>query len=84
MRSNQLRKDAFMSNKPIRISARKAIILAAEHAGITPQGLNDLSLSYDEGLYSVYFCGRGNSYSYTIDAATGEIEQFSVEPFGWR
>lgn len=71
-----------MSDRPIRISARKAIILAAEHANITPQELNNLSLSLDEGLYSVYFCGLGKSYSYTIDATTGEIVLFSVEPFG--
>ena len=39
-----------MSNKPICISARKALILAAEHARITPQELNSPSVTFDEGI----------------------------------
>ncbi len=68
-----------MSNKPICISARKALILAAEHARITPQQLNSPSVTFDEGVYSVYFCGSGKLYSYTIDAAAGKIVRFSSE-----
>lgn len=68
-----------MSNKPICISARKAMIIAAEHALITSQVLSSPSVTYDEGIYSVYFCGNGKSYFYMIDAATGEITRFSSE-----
>lgn len=69
-----------MSDKPIRISARKAMIIAAEHAGVAPRELSSLSLTCDDGLYSVDFFGRRKAYSYTIDAATGEIGHFSAEP----
>lgn len=68
-----------MSNKPICVSARKALIIAAEHANITPQNLSSPSVTFDEGVYSVYFCGSGKLYSYTIDAATGKINDFSSE-----
>ena len=66
-----------MSNKPICISARKALILAAEHARITTQEFSSPSVTFDEGIYSVCFCGSGKLYSCTIDAATGKIVRFS-------
>ncbi len=68
-----------MSSKPVCISARKALILAAEHARMTSQELSNPSVTLDDGFYSVFFCGHGKSYSYIIDAATGKIDRFSFE-----
>lgn len=69
-----------MDEKRICISARKAIIFAAEHAGIKPKGLGSLCLVREEGSYYISFCDAGRSYSYVIDATTGEVVQFSDEP----
>ena len=70
-----------MGEKRICISARKAIIIAAEHAGVKPKGLSSLSLVREEGAYYISFCDAGRSYSYEIDVTTGEVVQFSNEPF---
>ena len=72
-----------MDEKRICISARRAIIIAAEHAGVKPKGLGSLSLVREEGAYYISFCDAGRSYSYVsyvIDATTGKVAQFAGEP----
>ena len=69
-----------MGEKAICISARKAIIIATEHAGVTPKKLSSVSLVREDGAYSISFYDAGRSYSYVIDVTTGEITQFSNEP----
>ena len=56
-----------MSEKEICISARKAIIIAAEHAGVKPKEFGSFNLVREEGAYCISFCDTGRSYSYEID-----------------
>ncbi len=67
-------------NEKICISARRAIIIAAEHAGIKPKELGSFNLVREEGAYFISFCDTGRSYTYEIDVTTGEVVQFSNEP----
>ncbi len=69
-----------MSEKKICISARRAIIIAAEHARIKPKELGSLSLVREEDAYCISFCDTGRSYSCEIDVTTGEVILFSDEP----
>ncbi len=69
-----------MSEKEICISARKAIIIAAEHAGVKPKEFGSFNLVREEGAYCISFYDTGRSYSYEIDVTTGEVVQFSNEP----
>ncbi len=68
-----------MGEKAICISARRAIIIAAEHAGVKPERLGPLSLERDEGAYYISFSDSWQTYSYVIDVTTGEVMQFSNE-----
>ena len=69
-----------MSEKEICISAKRAISIAAEHAGVKPKRLSSLSLIREEGAYCISFCDAGRSFSCEIDVTTGEVVQFSNEP----
>lgn len=69
-----------MDEKRICISARKAIIIAAEHAGVKLKELGSFNLVREEGAYCISFCDAGRSYFYEIDVTTGEVVQFSDEP----
>ncbi len=69
-----------MREKEICIAARRAIIIAAEYAGVKPKELGSFSLVREDDAYCISFCDTGRSYSCEVDVTTGEVVRFSDEP----
>ena len=68
---------------PVSISEEKAVELALDHAGITPEQAEGLRVSYeiDDGIpeFEVEFFVGNTEYDYTVHAETGKILSFETD-----
>ena len=66
------------------ITPEQAEQIALEHAGLTGGGVVYIKteLEKDDGVwkYEIEFIANGNEYEYDIDALTGEVTEYDVEP----
>ncbi len=70
-----------MKEKTVRLSASRALKLAADLAGIELADLQQVDLNIDsEGLYNISFQDDWMRYSFYIDYRTGEVRGFFTEP----
>lgn len=70
-----------MKEKTVRLSAARALELAADQAGIELAGLQTVDLNMDsEGLYDIGFQDDWMRYICYVDFLTGEVRGFFTEP----
>ena len=66
-----------MRKKTVRLSAARALELAADQAGIELAGLQTVDLNIDsDGLYDIGFQDEWMRYSCYVDYLTGEVRGF--------
>ncbi|MBR3020112.1 MAG: hypothetical protein IKH57_24100 [Clostridia bacterium] len=70
-----------MKEKTVRLSAARALELAADQAGVELAGLQTVDLNIDsDGLYDIGFQDEWMRYSCYVDYLTGEVRGFFTEP----
>ncbi len=70
-----------MKEKTVRLSAARALELAADQAGIRLADLRTVDMNIDsEGLYAIGFQDDWMRYSCYVDDLTGEVCGFFTEP----
>ena len=76
-----VKKGNIMKEKTVRLSAARALELAADQAGIELANLQAVDLNVDpEGLYDIGFQDDWMKYICYIDCLTGEVRGFFTEP----
>lgn len=70
-----------MKEKTVRLSAARALELAADQAGIELADLQTVDLNVDsDGLYDIGFQDDCMRYRCYVDNLTGEVRGFFTEP----
>ena len=70
-----------MKKMTARLSAARALELAADQAGVELAGLQTVDLNIDsDGLYDISFQDEWIRYSCYVDYLTGEVRGFFTEP----
>ena len=70
-----------MKKMTVRLSAARALELAADQAGVELAGLQTVDLNIgSDGLYDIGFQDEWMRYSCYVDYLTGEVRGFFTEP----